>query len=321
MHPRPFAFVLLLALAAQVSAISVSEVFVSGVAASEHAYLRSILPIKAGELFASVGDLERRAAVAESYLEQEGSFANVSIEIEETSDSEAAVYVLLQSAAISGLSIFGSAMTVIPHFPVYATGFGFLVGAYEQFIGLDVPFVRQLRLDILSGHAQTIAGVHAVSAKAGLNYKPLPLLSFYVPVEVDAYPVPVGAWPVDVALKAGAKIDLTFLEAAYMFGGTLEASARKGVMDFDYTSTHAAAVLSFRPFSFLSLSSAASAYALFGTAPPLRTVNETGNKGLRVGLGLGKDHHSSQGEPRDHEPCSLCGVRPGERSVFLFSVK
>lgn len=282
MRTRAFACLLALAVAAPLPAITVTEVYIGGVAASEQSYVSSLLPIRVGDVFHSLRDLERKAALARSYLEQGGGFVNVEVEIEEISDTEAAVYVLLQSVAIGGRPVFGSDMTVFPHIPFYATGFGFIVGISEQLIGLDLPLARRLSADLLLGHSQTVGGVHAISAKAGLNYRPFPFLSLYLPIEADFYPASGGTWPVDVAVSAGGKIDFSYLESVYLFGASFEAAVRKGLADFDYTGIQAAATLSFRPFSFLSLGSTATLYALFGSASPLHTVDETGRKSLRV---------------------------------------
>ena len=282
MRPRILALGLSLIVATQLHALALTEVFVSGVTASEQDYVKSILPLAAGDVFASVGDLEKRAKLAESFLRQDGHFANVSIEIEEISESEAAAYVLLHDAAIGALSVFDSTFTVIPHFPLYASGFGFLIGAYEQSIALDLPLSRRLRVDFVSGHAQTISGTHAVSTKAGFNFSPLPLLSFYLPVEVDAYPRSDQVWLLDSAIGGGAKLDLSFFEGATPFGGSLEASARRGLAEFDYASVKSAAALSFHPLPFFSLLSVAEVYALSGAAAVLGTVNDVGGKSLRV---------------------------------------
>src|SRR4030042_1675115 len=94
--------------ASQGMQITVSEILISGVAEAEQAYVRSILAIAEGDVFCSLAELKRKASVLESYLAQDGGYSNVSIEVEEDSDTEATVYVLLQGAMIGALPVFGS---------------------------------------------------------------------------------------------------------------------------------------------------------------------------------------------------------------------
>jgi len=261
--------------------LRISEIIVSGVPEPEARRIKSLLPFAEGSAFASIEKARRLAAFAKAYLEQDEGFAGVDIEVEEIEAETIGVYIHPRPSTIASLSVFGFSMTTIPNIPFYGVGTGFSVAAEEQLLGLDLPLARWASADFAAGHAVSADSEQALSAKAGLSLKPLPLFSGYAFAGLDAY-LGDDPWPRDAYGQGGARLDLGFLSRLVLFGPSFEALYRRGFLDYSYSAIGGGAAFAFRPFSFFRTEAKADLYFVTGTAAPLATLPSAGTRELRL---------------------------------------
>jgi hypothetical protein len=261
---------------------TIAEIVVSGLPESETGRIRALLPFAEGSSFASIEEARRIARFARAYLEQGEEFAGVEIEVEEVEEGEISVYVFPRPATIAGMRLFETTMTMIPNFPFYGLKTGFGIGDREQLLGFDLPLARGLSFDFAAGQSLSAEGDQALSGRAGISLKPLPLFSAYALAGIDSYFGPGGPWPTDAFAQVGAKLKLDFLSRLVLVGPSLEASYRRAFLDFPYAAARGKIVLGFEPFDFLGIEALACLYSISGTAPSLAGLKSAGTRELRL---------------------------------------